>query len=113
MTQRILVVDDDENTREALSNLLRAVGYEVDTSEDGPRALECLEAKRYDVLVTDQVMGEMTGLELIERSRERRADQRCIVISGLAAPPAAESARVPWLRKPLDVDLLLDALERT
>jgi len=110
VSMRILVVDDDANTCKAISLLLRASGYEVDTRDGPETALDALRASSYDVLVTDHVMGEMTGLDLARESRLLQATIRCIVVSGHPAPPDGERAHVTWIEKPIDADALIDAI---
>lgn len=111
VTKRILIVDDDASTLKALSYVLRLEGYEVDTCEFPVQALAKLRATAPDILLTDQVMGEMTGLELARQAIAEHAGVRCFVMSGHAAPSPSECAHVTWIRKPIDVDVLFSTLE--
>ncbi|MGD0678135.1 MAG: response regulator [Polyangiaceae bacterium] len=110
MAKRILVVDDDLNTCTALALLLRARGHCVDTCDGPEPALDHLRANTYDVLVTDQMMGGMTGLDLARRSVALHSGLRCLIMSGFSAPPADERAHFIWLDKPIDVEALLDEI---
>src|SRR6185436_7271346 len=65
--RRILVVDDAPLTRELLSSLLEAVGFEIVNSNDGQEALERLGREAVDLVVTDLEMPRMDGLELTRR----------------------------------------------
>lgn len=111
MTKRILIVDDDASTLKALSYVLRLEGYEVDTCEAPLPALAKLRATAPDILLTDQVMGEMTGLELARQAIAEHAGVRCFVMSGHAAPSPSECAHVTWIGKPIDVELLFGTLK--
>jgi DNA-binding NtrC family response regulator len=110
VTTRILIVDDDATTLKALSHMLRLEGYEVDTCGAPLPALAKLRAAAPDVLLTDQVMGEMTGLDLARQAIAEHAGVRCFVMSGHAAPSPSECAHVTWINKPIDIDALLSAL---
>ncbi len=66
---RILVVDDSVNTGEIEKRILEAYGYQVDLALDGLNALEQLEKKRYDLIVTDVEMPGMDGFSLTEHLR--------------------------------------------
>jgi CheY-like chemotaxis protein len=112
----VLVVDDDPGIRESLTELLRAEGHVVRTAENGAAALEIMRAQpRPDVVVLDLMMPVMSGWEVL-------AEVECdaslhnvpiLVVSAMAAPVAAPHQRGGvrmCLPKPLDVDILLDAI---
>lgn len=69
---RVLIVDDDEGTRELLSEILTDHGYEVSAAQDGREALEMLRTGRYRMVVTDWEMPRLNGLELCREIRSRR-----------------------------------------
>ncbi len=62
---RILVVDDEQNLRKVLAAMLKRDGYDVAVAEDGVQALAEIKKNGADVLITDQVMPQMGGLELL------------------------------------------------
>lgn len=107
---RILVVDDEARICEFLSVLLRKAGYEVETHESGPAALEALEAKEFDLLITDFVMPGMNGAEVIEKARKIRPDIPAIAITGFATVDTAEETMRAgadnYISKPFDVNQL-------
>lgn len=106
MKPRLLIVDDDINTRDALAKLLMEEGYFVQVCDDGARALSLLRTDSYDVLLTDLVMPGMNGLALVSAAKALCDQLCCIVISGHQR--AAElPAEVVWHEKPLDLDQLL------
>jgi CheY-like chemotaxis protein len=61
MAYRILVVDDDADSREVLGRLLELDGYDVETAQHGPAALELLAGRTYDVILSDMRMPQMSG----------------------------------------------------
>ena len=78
----ILLVDDNSHGLIARKTVLEELGYAVTSTLDPVEALDLLAAKKFDVLVTDYKMPQMTGVELIVKVRERIADMRIILLSG-------------------------------
>ncbi|AKF82846.1 chemotaxis protein CheY [Myxococcus fulvus 124B02] len=78
--RRILVVDDSPLTRELISNLLEAVGYDTVMAADGADALDVLEGTPVDLVVTDLEMPGMDGLALTRRLKELSAQPRLPVV---------------------------------
>jgi len=82
----VLVVDDDPGSREVVAGMLQAYGARVTTADSGERAWELLLAQPPDVLIADLAMPRMTGLDLIQRLRQRAPSE------GGAVPAIAVSA---------------------
>lgn len=61
--RRILLVDDDASIRHLNTKMLIRAGYEVDDAADGEAGWEALQAKRYDLLITDNFMPKVTGID--------------------------------------------------
>lgn len=93
---RILVVDDDESLRQLNTEVLLRCGYEVDAADDGDVAWETLQLTGYDLLITDQKMVRVSGIELLKKLRAARMDLPVIMATGTS--PLAEFARQPWLQ---------------
>jgi CheY-like chemotaxis protein len=105
----ILVVDDDEEIRETLADLLEHEGYCVVRAENGVQALEQLRRVHPNCMLLDLMMPVMSGWEVIEelqRSGEIDATP-FVVVSAMCAPGAYEC-----LQKPVDLDELLDTVAR-
>jgi CheY-like chemotaxis protein len=64
---RILVVDDEPELRRLNAEILRHSGYQVDAAEDGAAAWTALQLNRYDLLVTDNDMPKISGVELLKK----------------------------------------------
>ncbi len=112
---RILVVDDDRCTRQLNMTVLKQAGYEVDGAPDGSAGFEALQASSYDLLISDNSMPKMSGVELL---RKLRASQLSLpVIMATGAVPTVEFARQPWLQpdatlvRPYTVEKLLQTVE--
>ena len=78
----ILIVDDDDNVRYALSKLLRKAGYHVLEAQNGKEASKLLRKAMPDVLVTDIVMPEQDGMGLLNTARELNPSIPVLVMSG-------------------------------
>jgi DNA-binding NtrC family response regulator len=79
--RKILIVDDDEAVRVALSRTLRALGYQVSAVDSGSAVLELLAVEAVDLVISDYLMPEMTGLELMEKLQERHPEVMRIVLT--------------------------------
>jgi CheY-like chemotaxis protein len=79
---RILLVDDDPGVRANLARLLEHDGHEIVTAADGAEALGILENEAIDLVISDLVMPNMDGLELLRRLRRMPAPPPAIAISG-------------------------------
>ena len=80
-----LVVEDDPITRQLLENLLQEQGCDVDSVEDGEKAIAYLDANTYRVILLDIVLPKKSGTDVMEHLRQTqpRLLQRVIVVSGL------------------------------
>ena len=94
--QRILVVDDNEDIRRLNVEALLSSGYEVDSAEDGALAWDALNTCGYDLLITDNNMPNMTGLELLRKVQNSHMALPVIMASGTI--PTETFAQNPWLR---------------
>ena len=82
MKTQLLIVDDEQEIRNALSRHFRLRGYEVDTAPDGQSALDILKRKSVQVVITDIVMPEMSGTELLKLIRKDFPMVRVVVMTG-------------------------------
>ena len=78
----ILLVDDDDNVRDILEKTLVGAGYEVEVAANGEVALAAYRRQASDVVITDLVMPEKDGLEMILELRRLDPDVRVIAMSG-------------------------------
>ncbi|HET6420079.1 MAG TPA: diguanylate cyclase [Geobacteraceae bacterium] len=106
--ERILVVEDDRFFREMFSNLLRGEGYEVDTAASPVEALDSLGKSEYHLVVTDLVMPDMSGLDLLFRVKQHDPDIDVILVTGNAnvesAIYALKNGARDYLIKPINHD---------
>jgi two-component system OmpR family response regulator len=91
----ILVVDDDADTRQLSVDVLVSSDFEVHATVDGADAWAALRVKHFDLVITDNKMPRMTGIELIEKLRFTRLPLP--VIMATSQLPSLEFERKPWL----------------
>jgi CheY-like chemotaxis protein len=108
---RILVVDDDSLVLTNVAAMLEDLGHEVIAVGSGARAIEMSDSTSdIDLLITDQAMPAMTGLQVIEAIRARRPALPVILATGYAELPKGVDASIGRLAKPFTQPVLADAL---
>ncbi|MGN6263584.1 MAG: PAS domain S-box protein [Ralstonia sp.] len=109
---RILVVEDDASLRGAVCELLTLIGITPQQAASGAQALAALRAGSFDVLFTDIVMPDMSGIELAQRAFAQHPELRVVFASGNPIPNHDRFA-FKWtaLRKPYTLDQLQQALQ--
>lgn len=115
-TGTILLADDDQSIRTVLSQALAREGYDVRASGTAANLWRWIEQGEGDLVITDVVMPDENGLDLIPRIRRLRPDLRIIVMSAqstlLTAVRASESGAFDYLPKPFDLRALLASVSR-
>jgi DNA-binding NtrC family response regulator len=114
---RILVVDDESSFRALLRDILEEAGYEVLEARDGADALALLDRGGADLVLTDQMMPRMTGMELVRRLKERPSRPPVVVVTAHGTiPEAVDAVRLgaaDYITKPLPSPGALLALVRS
>lgn len=112
---RILLLDDDDDIREICVETLVHKGYHVDAAADGEAGWKALQARKYDLLITDHEMPKLSGLELVKKVCSSRMPLAVIIASGSLSPgelkrhPAIQIAAA--LPKPFSPDELLKTVQ--
>jgi DNA-binding NtrC family response regulator len=113
---RLLVVEDDAETRLAVSDLLRDLGHQVDAQSSAEAALERVFREDYDVVLTDMRMSGMSGLELCARLSREGPRVPVVLMTAFgdvnAAVDALHAGASDFIMKPFDVSELESALGR-
>ena len=116
MKQRILVVDDEHDSRAGLTLLLSSLGYEVEGVADGEAALERASSFRPQVVITDLVMPGLDGLDLLKALGSAAPSAAVIMLTGHAsietAVQAVRDGAYDYLTKPVDPQRLQVLLEK-
>ena len=111
----ILVVDDDDVIRETLCELF-STQYLCDTAETAERALAKLQARSYDVVLTDISMPGLTGMDLLARVNKYYPNTVVIIISGASDHDQAEKllgmGAFEYLQKPFRLEVVEKSVER-
>ena len=111
---RVLVVEDDDETRLMLREALTDEGFEVITAQDGLHALRTVAAGSPDAIVLDFDLPLLSGPEVVQEWRTRRPDDQVPVIgmSALREGPlvARELRLTTFLQKPFEIDTLISAI---
>ena len=112
----ILVADDDEGIRTVLDQALGRAGYEVRTTGNAAALWQWVSAGEGDLVITDVVMPDENGLDLIPRIRKLRPDLRIVVMSAqstlMTAVKATERGAFEYLPKPFDLNKLVNVVRR-
>ena len=116
---RILVVDDDPMITQLVTDMLSLDGYRVETVSNGVAALEKVQGRPYDLILTDLHMPELDGAALYRELTRRQAHPpgRIIFLTGTAGESEAhrlvQETGLPVLRKPFNVVDLLELVQKT
>jgi len=106
--ERILIVEDDAFFREIFSDILKEEGYQVETASSGNAALQMLARSRYQLIVTDMILQDISGLDILSRAKQMDADIDVIVVTGYgnmeSAIYALKNGARDYLIKPISHD---------
>jgi DNA-binding NtrC family response regulator len=117
---KILVIDDDDSGREALTMLLRSAGYEVMSAATGESALDFINREQYQVIVSDLFLPDKSGLDILQNVQKISPSTEVIVVTGHASAQTAVRAMkegaFDYITKPIDFDelkiVVIKALEK-
>ncbi len=114
---RILIIDDDDNLRDGLINLLELQDYEVNGAADGKEALQILEDQIYDLVITDYKMQEVDGMRFLKTINHQYPSLKVIMITGYGsiehAVEAMQAGAINYIAKPVIPQKLLKIVEDT
>ncbi|MCI0589098.1 MAG: sigma-54 dependent transcriptional regulator [Planctomycetes bacterium] len=115
-TVRILVVDDEPGQAEAIEEGLSRVGYDCEVAHSGGEALEALARSRYDLLVTDLVLRDRDGIEVLREAKRRDATLSVLILTGHGsvevAVRAMKEGAFDFLEKPIQLEALRVSVAR-
>jgi len=109
--QRILVVEDESDLRQLNAEVLIDAGYQVDVADDGTTAWAALQLSQYDLLITDQFLPKLSGVELLKKIHDARMSLPVIMVTEIlptwefALHPCLQAATM--LRKPYSMGKFL------
>lgn len=113
---RVLLVDDEQEFRDVLSERLKILNLDVDTAAGGREAIELVEKKSYDAVILDLAMPEMDGIETLQRLLEIRQELQIIVLTGHATVQhgvnAIKLGAVDFIEKPARLEDLAEKIQK-
>jgi CheY-like chemotaxis protein len=108
---RILVVEDDPRVRTSTVEALQDLDYDPVACENGEEAIRLFDSQPFDLVISDVIMPEMTGPELIKVLKERRSDFAVLFVTGYVGDSETETlVGHELLRKPFTVGALASAV---
>ena len=111
---RVLLVDDEEQFLDVLSQRLKARGLKVDAVTSGEDAVKQVEDHNFDAIIVDLAMPGIDGIETLKRIKEKRPDLEIIMLTGHATVKSGIEAMKlgadDFLEKPVDLNVLLEKI---
>jgi two-component system, OmpR family, response regulator len=115
--KHILVVDDDQTTRQVLRKVLSSAGFSASVAKDGVEALKALNRRHFDLLLLDVWMPRMNGLELLAKLRPAKGRPRVVVMTSDEAPEtllkAVREQAFKYVHKPVESLALLQTVRES
>ena len=112
--ERILIVDDEENMRRTLSDILRREGYDTTVAATGEEAVELCSKEGFDIVLMDVRMPGISGVEAFRRIRRNKEGVRVILMTAFdldeLKQAALDEGAIAFLPKPLDLEKTIDLI---
>lgn len=116
MSEKVLLVDDEVDFLDTLSERMRTRGMEVSTSSSGAEALKKVEQESYDVIILDLMMPGVDGLEALKILKEKKPELQVILLTGHASVEkgieAMKLGAMDFLEKPADLSQLTEKIKK-
>lgn len=114
MSEKILLIDDEEEFLEAMSERMKAREMDVSTASSAREGLQKAEDEAYDVVILDLQMPEMDGIETLKRLKEKNPELQVILLTGHATVQkgieAMKLGALDLLEKPTDMKVLAEKI---
>jgi len=116
MSEKILLVDDEKDFLEVMSERIEARGMEVTTAESAATALDQVESGGFDAIILDLMMPGMDGLETLKAIKKKNPDLQVILLTGHATIEkgieAMKLGAMDFIEKPADLDKLTAIIKK-
>jgi two-component system response regulator HydG len=112
---RVLVVDDEPHAQ-AVAESLERVGYDCTVAAGGREALRLIEEQNFDIIITDLIMADVGGLEVLAKAKQELPDAEVVILTGhgtiKTAVTAMQAGATTYLTKPLDINELRTVVDK-
>jgi len=116
MAERVLIVDDDKDFLEVMSERLETRGIAVSTAECAEDALELLDREVFDVIILDLQMPGLDGIDALKQIKQKHEALQVIMLTGHATVEkgveAIKLGATDFIEKPADIDVLNDKIKK-
>jgi len=116
MTEKVLLVDDEQDFLDSLAERMRARGMDVSTATSAEEAIRKAEAESYDAIILDLMMPEMDGIEILKAIKQKRPDVGVILLTGYATLDkgiqAMKLGAMDFVEKPADLKILSEKIKQ-
>jgi len=114
--ERILVVDDDPEIRGSVADVLRQAGYDVEEAKDGKKAIKCIDAGSYDLVLTDLNLPKLDGMRVLRHVLDESPDTICVILTGFGtikgSVEAIKMGAFDYISKPVKSDEIVIVVEK-
>jgi DNA-binding NtrC family response regulator len=116
MAEKVLLIDDEKEFLEALSERMTIRGMDVSTAETATNAVSALSSGDYDAIVLDLQMPDMNGIDMLKLIKKSHPDMQVILLTGKATLEAGIQAMklgaMDFMEKPADIEALTDKIKK-
>ncbi len=115
MSEKVLLVDDEEDFRQIMTERMTARGIEVTTASSAQEALAKIEKESFDAVILDFMMPEMDGVQALKNLRAKQPELQIILLTGHATVEkgveAMKLGAMDFLEKPADINALVEKIK--
>jgi len=116
MSEKVLLVDDEEDFLEVMAERMQARGIEVSTSSSAEEALRMIEAEPFDAIILDFMMPGMDGIETLKVIKAKKPELQIILLTGHATVQkgveAMKLGALDFIEKPADLEILTEKIKK-
>ncbi len=116
MSEKVLLIDDEKEFLETLSERMEIRGMNVNTADNAKAAVSSLDNSDYDAIVLDLQMPDMNGIEMLKVIKQSHPDMQVILLTGQATLEAGIEAMklgaMDFMEKPADIDSLTEKIKK-
>jgi DNA-binding NtrC family response regulator len=116
MAGKVLLVDDEKDFLDVMSERIEARGMEVTTADSAMKALELVKSGNFDAIIVDLMMPAMDGLQTLKAIKEKNPDLQVILLTGHATVEkgieAMKLGAMDFVEKPADLDRLTEIIKK-